>query len=151
MQVGWDGEALGKMLLSWLWDGVTATAQLCAAQAVSHWMALSHHLQQTQEVLGWLRAVLVSAQEPRERVALASALGSAPQATALNFHHTWLKGSLGRSNQINPAQTSFYLMGRSQLMQEVGQAMEAAAARWAQFSHTSFHYKTFLDTIKVYR
>lgn len=57
-------------------------------------------------------------QEPGERVSLPSALGLAPQqAATLNFHHPWLKGSLRRSNPINPAQTSLCLMGKSQLTQ----------------------------------
>lgn len=71
-------------------------------------------------------ASILCPREPGERVSLPSALGvSLPsalgfapqQATALNFHHPWLKGSLRRSNPINPAQTSLCLMGKSQLTQ----------------------------------
>ena len=108
-------------------------------------------LHKTREMLGWPRAVFASMrpQEPAERVSLTSALGLAPQqATALNFHHPWLKGSLRRPNPTNPAQTFFHLISKSQLTQEVGQAMVTAAShrargitpgvKWARFSHTSF-------------
>lgn len=163
VEVGWQGEAPahragpGAIPLLALGRDRSCSPAPCRRTAASRWTGsagLSHHLHtlhKTQGMLEWPRAAFASMrpQEPVERVSLTSALGLAPQqAPALNFHHPWLKGSLRRSNPINPAQTSFHLMGKSQLTQEVRQAMVTAAShrahgittrvKWARFSHTSF-------------
>lgn len=164
VEVGWQGEALGPhpglgaIPLPALGRDRSCSPALHRHTAASHrtgWTGLSSDLRaphKTRAMLGWPRAVFASMrpQEPVERLSFTSALGLAPQqAAALNFHHPWLKGSLRRSNPINPAQTSFYLMGKSQLRQEVRQAMVTAASHrahgiitpWvkrAWFSHTSF-------------